>query len=121
MKTSYPLESAVEAFEHWRTHRIKRTRIPSRLKQMALALQVDHSQALICKKLRINPSAFKSWGVNNQQAFVDMALADTSKEAPSGITLSFTTKNGLCCHLDGALSVPFVAELLSHLQQDDDQ
>lgn len=56
-----PLDNVTAAFNHWRTHRTKRSKIPHHLTEQAIALVGQYSKAEITRSLRINHSMLNQW------------------------------------------------------------
>jgi len=121
MNESPTLESAIQAFDQWRSQRQKRTNIPTQLREMAVALRSKHSLKVICSKLRINSSALKSWAAKDEQAFLNLPLAQVSTSLKPKVSLSLHAAKGDCYQLEGELDAPFIARLILDLQRGADQ
>lgn len=115
-----PLENVTAAFNHWRTHRSKRSKIPQHLTEQAVALVGQYSKAQITRSLHINHSMLNQWLKRPSECSDFIALPvvpDASTDQPAHNELSITVHlaNGTEMTIQG--SPEQAALLIGQLQQ----
>jgi hypothetical protein len=118
--SSTPLETVVHQFEHWRTTRGKRGRIPDGLWKLVAPLMDQYSHSEITSALRLNHAQMKervlpflSQTSKKSATFIEYPLPQPTSLMESCV-VEFTCKNGSAVKISG-LSVPQLQSLVSVL------
>jgi len=116
-----PLESVVRQFEHWRSTRKKRERIPGTLWELVAPLMNQYSHNEIAIALRVNHDQLKKYALpllsHNQPKSTTFVEYPLSMATPlsSNCILEFTCKNGSAVKISGLTSTqmqPFISLLM---------
>lgn len=115
-----PLEAVIYQFEHWRTTRGKRGRIPNALWALVAPLMDQYSHNEIASALRLNRVQlkervlpFSSQTTQKTASFVEYSLPPPS--IMESCVIEFTCKNGFAVKISGLTAAqlqPIVSVLL---------
>lgn len=121
--SSTPLEAVVHQFEHWRSTRGKRGRIPDALWALVAPLMNQYSHNEIASALRLNSAQLKervlpcsSQTIQNSATFVEYPLPPPASVMESCV-IEFTCKNGSPVKISGLTAAqlhPLVFVLLGN-------
>lgn len=109
------LEEVATTFNHWRTTRSKRGKIPEDLIKQAVGLIGQHSKAEIARHLRINHSMLNRWLESKPDADDFMVLPITTQPASMGMAMELSLPDGT--RLTMSASAEQAAIFVSALQQ----
>lgn len=119
-KSTTPLESVAKQFEHWRSTRVKRGRIPNTLWALVAPLMNQYCHNKIATTLRVNHGQLKEHALPLIQkqlkhaTFLECPLPIASPSTGSCV-VEFTCKNGSTVKISGLLPEkmqPLIAQLM---------
>jgi hypothetical protein len=119
--TATPLESVAQQFEHWRTTREKRRKIPDALWALVAPLMNQYGHNKIATALRLNHAQLKEHALpllsedrQKSNSFVECSLPKPVFSTESCV-LEFTCKNGSAVKISGLTTIqmqPLISMLL---------
>jgi hypothetical protein len=118
---SIQLTKTAAAFELWRNDKpSKGAKIPTSLRQQAVALLPNHSRSTVTKSLRISGSQLNNWRFGNKNSapaasFIQLPMSHELSPAKS-LTVDLRMANGNQCSLAGELTIEHIMQLVEAIK-----